>query len=111
MWPICLQCDSNRDLITTLCAIDAISYRNHELDQYEDNAFLRDLNKSFVGFSAPCLKQNDWTKSEDHHSEREYQRQRLDDICNDSDDEYLTASDEETVLSCTQNLSILTKGK
>ena len=46
-----LQYDDMGNLTSTLCAIDAVSYRNYTDRQYKDEFCVRDLNKAFTGFS------------------------------------------------------------
>ncbi|KAK3092578.1 hypothetical protein FSP39_004576 [Pinctada imbricata] len=46
-----LTYDNNGNLTTTLCAIDAVSYKFNGAKQYRDEFCIRDINKAFVGFS------------------------------------------------------------
>ena len=81
--------------MTTLCAIDAIQYRNNPKLQYLEQYYLRDLNKAFVGFSAKMDRgttvypYDQLVKRTVSHDNSESRKESA------SEDEYLTAAEEE----------------
>ncbi|OWF51527.1 uncharacterized protein LOC110449053 [Mizuhopecten yessoensis] len=85
--------DENGDLMSTLCAIDAVSYRNNQREQYSDYMCVRDLNKAYVGFSARCLR--GLTPPRETGGQAELDSPSDDKASTPTDEEYLTATDEE----------------
>ncbi|VDI64122.1 Hypothetical predicted protein, partial [Mytilus galloprovincialis] len=90
------QVDEHGNLMTTLCAIDAVRYRKSNANcQYSEQYYLRDLNKAFVGFSAkvdrgttvyPCEQLAKRMLSHDRSESRKESA---------SEEEYMTAAEEE----------------
>lgn len=88
--------DEHGNLMTTLCAIDAVRYRKNNANcQYSEQYYLRDLNKAFVGFSAkvdrgttvyPCEQLAKRMLSHDRSESRKESA---------SEEEYMTAAEEE----------------
>ena len=81
--------------MTTLCAIDAIQYRNDPKRQYLEQYYLRDLNKAFVGFSAKVDRgttvypYDQLARRNVSHDRSESRKESA------SEDEYMTAAEEE----------------
>ncbi|XP_033761051.1 LOW QUALITY PROTEIN: uncharacterized protein LOC117342872 [Pecten maximus] len=93
--------DENGILMTTLCAIDAVSYRNDQQVQYSDYMFVRDLNKAYVGFSARSLRgltpprETGVTLPPETGGQAELDSPSEDKVSTPTDEEYLTATDDE----------------
>ena len=52
-----IQVDTDGNLKSTLCAIDAVSYSHGRAEkQYTDQFILRDLNKAFTGENINTLR-------------------------------------------------------
>ncbi|XP_061171458.1 uncharacterized protein LOC133180985 [Saccostrea echinata] len=90
----CPKIDENRVLQNTLCAIDAVSFRNcSPSKQYQDHYYLRDLNKAFVGFSAKCGKSCIDTKNQSEETTVSICNKPCDLLIANSE-EYQTASED-----------------
>ncbi|XP_069104983.1 uro-adherence factor A-like [Argopecten irradians] len=93
--------DEKGDLMTTLCAIDAVSYRNQQHSQYSDYMFIRDINKAYVGFSARCLRgvtpprETGMAPSQEPGGQTNLDSPSEDKVSTPTDEEYLTATDDE----------------
>ncbi|XP_060065786.1 uncharacterized protein LOC132546105 [Ylistrum balloti] len=85
--------NENGDLMSTLCAIDAVSYRNNLQEQYSDYMCVRDLNKAYVGFSARCLR--GVTPPRQNGGQTDLDSPSEDKVSTPTDEEYLTATDDE----------------
>lgn len=87
--------DEHGNLMTTLCAIDAVRYRNNAKCQYSEQYYLRDLNKAFVGFSAKVDRGTTVYSCEQlakrmlSHDRSESRKESA------SEEEYMTAAEEE----------------
>lgn len=95
--------DEEGNFMTTLCAIDALQYRNKKNQQYLEEYYIRDLNKAFVGYSArvdrgtivyPCEQ---LAKRIVSHDRSESRRGSV------SEDDYMTAVEEDVEQAVKKN--------